>query len=356
MRIIQLVQRPQARGAEIFASQLSNQLEGLGHEVLLISLFEGDFNLPFKGKQIHMKFQQKKRLLDYSAWKKLGQIIGSFKPEIVQANGADTLKYSVFARILVPGDYHLIFNNGGVVSYYIDSTIKRKFNQFLFSKVDALISVSNYSKNDLDSFLIKPLPHQVIPIGIDPISLKKKEETRRCQVLVHIAGFTPEKNHKEVLHIFEKLLLQKPDFQLWLIGDGPLKKKVEEEVQKKSFSEKVKFLGTVSNPFSHIPSNSFLILPSKIEGLPAVILEAFFNRIPVFAYAVGGIPDVIIHKVTGMLIPSNDYAAFSSSILEYLSISEIEREKILDNAEDLQLEKFQIPLVSLQFESFYNSL
>lgn len=356
MKIVQLIQRPQARGAEIFTSQLSTQLEILGHSVLLISLFKGDFGLPFSGSQIHLNLNSKNRLWNFSAWKKLGKIIREFNPDIVQANGADTLKFSVFARILVPGKYRLIFNNGGVVSYYVHSRIKRKFNQFLFSKVDGLISVSNYSKQDLDAFFSVSKPHHVIPIGIELGPKSNFEGESKDQIFVHIAGFTPEKNQKGAIEIFENLLIYQANSQLWFIGDGPLKKEIEAEVKTKSFSNQVRFMGAIQNPFSQIPSNSISILPSKIEGLPAVILEAFYHRIPVVAYAVGGISDVIVDKVTGMLVAPNDKEVFVSSVLEYLNYSEIEKERIINNAQRIVNENYQIEAVAFQFENFYQSL
>lgn len=356
MRIVQLIQKPQARGAEIFTSQLCSVLASMGHQVMLISLFEGDYELPFNGKQIHFQLSLKNRLWDFVSWKKLGGVLKDFNPDIVQANGADTIKFSVFAKILKPANYRLIFNNGGVVSYYIHSWYQKKFNQFLFGKMDALISVCTNSKLDLDDLLLKPKPHQVIPIGIE-VGIKEGNpiETEEL-ILVHIGGFTPEKNHEGLLLIFEKFLETKPDTQLWLIGDGPLREQVEYRASTSPSSEKVKFLGAVSNPFSIIPINSLLLLPSKIEGLPAVIMEAFYHQIPVFAYNVGGIPDLMENLKTGMLIPLGEHTSFVNSMLNYLGLNKDQQNKLLQNALELVLSKYQIPDVAIQFEGFYKEL
>ena len=356
MRIIQLIQKPQARGAEIFASQLSTVLENSGHQVLMISLFEGDYELPFEGKQIHLQLPQVSRLWNVSAWIKLGKIIREFKPEIVQANGADTLKYAVFARKLITGKYQLIFNNGGVVSYYINSTLKRRFNQFLFNQVDALISVSNYSKEDLDRFISNPKPHQAIPIGIEFPERPIVRKSTPFQILVHLAGFTQEKNHEGVLRIFEKFLVNHPKFQLWLMGDGPEKSKIEELVNKSSFSEKVRFFGAISNPFSLIPSNSILILPSKIEGLPAVILEAFHSKVAVIANKVGGIPDLIFQDHTGILVPESDEIAFVEALDRYMDLCANAKQRLKDNAFQLVNQEYSITHSAKRFEEFYLSI
>lgn len=356
MRIIQIIQRPQARGAEVFASQLSKALENLGHQVLMISLFEGDYELPFEGKQIHLQLSLGSRLWNVASWIKLGKIIRDFKPEIVQANGADTLKFSVFARKLYPAQYQLIFNNGGVVSYYINSPLKKRFNQFLFNQLDALISVSNYSKEDLDKFISKPKRHQVIPIGIEYHASPKVRETSSFQILLHLAGFTPEKNHETVLRIFEGFLLKHPKSQLWLMGDGPERSKIEALVSESSFSEKVRFFGAISNPFSLIPSNSLLILPSKIEGLPAVILEAFHSKIAVIAYQVGGIPDVVIPDQTGVLVLEADESGFVEALYKYMQLSSADKQRLKENAFQLVKANYSIDVVAKKFESHYLSL
>jgi len=356
MRIIQLIQKPQARGAEIFASQLSTALEKLGHQLLMISLFEGDYELPFEGKQIHLQLSVGSRLWNVASWIKLGKIIQDFKPEIVQANGADTLKFSVFARKFHPAQYQLIFNNGGVVSYYINSTLKKIFNQYLFNQVDALISVSNYSKKDLDKFISNPKRHQVIPIGIESHARPKVRETSSFQILVHLAGFTPEKNHTAVLRIFEGFLLKHPKSQLWLMGDGTERSKIEESVSESSFSEKVRFFGAISNPFSLIPSNSIVILPSKIEGLPAVILEAFHSKIAVIAYQVGGIPDLVIPDQTGSLVPAADERGFVEALSKYMQSSSADKQRLKENAFQLVQHNYSIVEVAKKFERYYLSL
>uniref|UniRef100_UPI0025DB28E2 glycosyltransferase n=1 Tax=Algoriphagus sp. TaxID=1872435 RepID=UPI0025DB28E2 len=269
MKIIQLIQKPQARGAEIFTSWLSEELKLLGHEVLLVSLFEGDFDLPFSEDLIRLNRKKKNRFWDYSGWKKFNDIVLDFKPDLVQANGGDTLKFAVFSKKLFRGSFRLVFNNGGLVSTYLTSFWHRTFNKFLFRNIDAFVSVSNFTKNDLDQFLGKEKEHQIIPIGIQIPFFDRLAKAKPFPVLVQIAGFTYEKNHFGSLRIFELFLKKYPSAQLWLIGDGPEKERIERETDKLEFKGQVKFLGALAKPFNSIPENSMLILPSISEGLPA---------------------------------------------------------------------------------------
>ena len=71
-----------------------------------------------------------------------------------------------------------------------------------------------------------------------------------------------------------------------------------------------------------------LVMPSKIEGLPAVILEAMYCRIPVIAYEVGGIGEVLQRKETGWAVPAGDRLAFEAAVLDCLNLPAIELERL----------------------------
>ena len=99
MILFQIIQKPQKRGAEIFAAQLSEHLEKLGHTVILISLFEGVSELPFSGKKIQLNRPISKRWYDYEAWQQIARLVKEFKPDIIQCNAGDTLKFMILSKL-----------------------------------------------------------------------------------------------------------------------------------------------------------------------------------------------------------------------------------------------------------------
>ena len=115
-----------------------------------------------------------------------------------------------------------------------------------------------------------------------------------CQHIVHVGGFTFVKNYEGVLRIFQFLVNSNQNVHLHLIGDGPLLPKIENDVNKMKLNSKITFYGFVNNTLSLIKSSKmYLFFPSIIEGLPAVILEAMYCEIPVVAYNVGGISEIV---------------------------------------------------------------
>jgi glycosyltransferase involved in cell wall biosynthesis len=90
---------------------------------------------------------------------------------------------------------------------------------------------------------------------------------------------------------------------------------MEEDVRQLDLIDSVKFYEGVRNPLPYISAADILVLPSNIEGLPAVLLEAMFCKTPVVAYNVGGISE-IVNAQTGSLIEKDDEDNFVNAVLE----------------------------------------
>jgi len=357
MKIFQIIQKPQARGAELFTALLSEELKKLGHEVILISIFEGDTTLQFSVRQIHLKRPIQKRFWDWKAWKSFAQLVKQESPDIIQANAADTLKFVVFSKKIFGWKAPLIFRNASMMSTYIKSPLVREFNQALLNQMQGIISVSHTSQLDLNQYFNLPTPKlEVIPVGINFADFKELKESQGITELIHIGGFTFEKNHHHLLDIFESLSKKREGLKLKLIGNGPLFNEIKAEVKRRNLDEKVKLLGSMSNPFSQVSKGSILVLPSRIEGLPAVILEAMYFKIPVIAHGVGGIPEVLKNGETGWCVPPNDQNGFIQAIEAVFAIDSDSKEAILSNAFQLVTSNYSLQKVTLQFEDFYKRL
>lgn len=357
LKILQVVQRPQLRGAEIFACQLSNHLLGLGHNVRMISLFPGESTLPFKGILVHFNRPLKKRLFDFLGWKQLSRYVEEFQPDVVQVNAGDTLKFAVFSKLIYGWKTPIVFRNANKVSDFIDSRSKLVFNKFLMSRIRKVVSVSEICRLDfVKTYSFKPTNTITIPIGVELLPIKRElpadltDHFKSGKVLVSVASFVREKNHVGLLKIFKRLLLAGHDVKLLLVGDGKLKGEIENMASAMGMIDRVLFLGYRSDVMSILPNAQALVLPSHIEGLPGVIIEAMYCRTPVVAYAVGGISEVIEPNKTGWLIAPNNEDAFVQAVEEVL-ISDVTQ--IIENAHDLVLRDFDNKVLARKFESVY---
>lgn len=353
MRVLFLIHGIQARGQEIFACQLADQLEKLGHTLKVISLYPGEYHLPFPVE--HVGLCSAKSVWSPGFWKKFQQLILEFQPDIIQANGGDTLKFAALARIVFPYRSKLIFNNGGVVGYYLINSIQKAFYKFLLKKVDAAISISVHSAQDLKKFLNPNIPQTKIPIGIP---LKPEITTAQAKpfpVFVHIGGFTPEKNHEFLLEAFLEYHRKSPESQLWFFGDGPLRKEMEAKT-KGDLPGYIRFYGSIQDPWSTIPSNAILLLPSKIEGMPAVIAEALIHKIPVVATRVGGIPEMAQGMPSCVVVEPENQFQFLEGMDFLRTLPPLEMEELLMDSKVKALERFSMDKITSSFLEIYNGI
>jgi L-malate glycosyltransferase len=356
MKVLQIIQKPQLRGAEIFACQLANALRQLGVDVIVITLFEGEAKLPFDGTTIHLNLSGKKRLFDWQGWRKLAEIIKHEKPDIIQANAGDTLKYAVFSKLFFRWRGALIFRNASTVSLYIKSKVVKYWNLFLYKRTDFVISVSASTKKDLvNLFPFVNKKATVIPIGVVSAKAEAFQKDEKSLIVLHIGGFSFEKNHEGIIRIFESFKSKYDHAILWLVGDGTLRKSVERIVKVKGLESSVKFWGAQHEPLRFLKSSDIFILPSIIEGLPGAILEAFYCKVPVVAYDVGGISEIVIPEQTGWLVEKGNETKFTAEMIQCIDEREI-RLAVVENAYRLVNDSYTIEVVANQFLACYRQL
>jgi glycosyltransferase involved in cell wall biosynthesis len=198
---------------------------------------------------------------------------------------------------------------------------------------------------------------QVIPNGLNTSHLptKLREFDSTAFNIAHVAGFSFEKNHLALLRIFKLIQDQIPSAKLWLVGDGPLKTSIEKDIENMNLRN-VHFTGSVINPLDYISSASVLVLPSIIEGLPGVILEAMYCKTPVVAYNVGGISEVVKSGKTGWLVKAGDESGFVASIKEVFEADQQLLNQIKANAYEMVLNHFDNRVIAQRFLEVYRKL
>jgi len=135
-------------------------------------------------------------------------------------------------------------------------------------------------------------------------------------LLATIGRLSPEKGQIHLLEAIKSVKSIFPDTLLLVIGDGSLRKELEDFARRENISKNVKFLGLSENPDTLIKDINIFILPSLYESFGIVLLEAMARGKPIIASNVNGIPGVVLDGQTGILVPPANPQALSEAIIK----------------------------------------
>jgi glycosyltransferase involved in cell wall biosynthesis len=201
----------------------------------------------------------------------------------------------------------------------------------------------------------------VIPNGYIPSPAATDTDVRAQLGLDHdalvigiAAVLRPEKRIDLLLEAHTKVRAQVPQAQLVIAGDGPCRLSLEAQARALGIGDAVHFLGARNDVDSVLRASDVGALSSDREGSPLLVFECMANSAPMVATTVGGVPDVIEHERTGLLVPRRDPAALARGLIRLLT--EPERRLAMAAAGRAALHRYTIDVVVGRFASLYDSL
>ncbi len=201
----------------------------------------------------------------------------------------------------------------------------------------------------------------VIPNGYIPSPVATDTDVRAELGLDHdalvigiAAVLRPEKRIDLLLEAHAQVRAQVPQAQLVIAGDGPCRLSLEAQAQALGIGDAVHFLGVRNDVDSVLRACDVGALSSDREGSPLLVFECMANSVPMVATRVGGVPDVIEHERTGLLVPRRDPTAFAQGLIGLLT--DPERRHAMAAAGRDALHQHTIDVVVGRFASLYDSL
>ncbi|GAB6182650.1 glycosyltransferase family 4 protein [Thermodesulfovibrio hydrogeniphilus] len=138
------------------------------------------------------------------------------------------------------------------------------------------------------------------------------------QIIINVGILRLVKNHELTIIAFSKVLNEFPFAKLFLIGEGPRKNFLMDLVKKLNIENSVIFTGFQEDVTPFYSVADVFVLSSKSEGLPQALLQAMAVGVPVVATAVGGVPEVVKHEITGLLTKPDDADELAENIIKVL--------------------------------------
>jgi L-malate glycosyltransferase len=200
---------------------------------------------------------------------------------------------------------------------------------------------------------IKMLPNCIeIPLAIE-------KSNNSCLHQVGMVGnLRREKNYPLFLRGLSLVLPEFPDLVGIIVGqpvlpsDSEIPDQIQSEIDRLGLGDHIIQVGFCADVPSLLPEWEIFCLTSDSEGMPNAVLEAMAAGLPVIATHVGGIPQVVVHGKTGLLIPPRDEGAFADALRKLLEDPELSRTMGAEGRRRVEFE-FSPEVVVPMLEKYY---
>jgi glycosyltransferase involved in cell wall biosynthesis len=366
-------------GAQVVTLNLAKHLQAQGNEVLFfhpgkaILLKRRITSQGFPGVELRVSvpFGRPRPIVSALAFPVLFpivfiQLLSFLRKERIQIVNLhylmDSFFYFAICRHLIP--IRLVTSIHGSDAFSLGKPrqqYSRAF-KFLLAASDLITVPSNaYRQKLLERF--PALDHKVVFIhnGIRPGVFMPSKNLQnphgQQRYILCAAGLKPEKAIDVLLHASKPLLASDSSLQLVLVGDGPLRGDLEDLASALGIRNQTQFLGSKeSTEVARLMQRcAVFVLPSRAESFGMVVLEAMACKRPVVASAVGGIPEIIEHEKSGILVPPDNPEALAEALRAVLTNPRL-GETIADNGHRRVVESFCFNRTGEAFENAFASV
>jgi glycosyltransferase involved in cell wall biosynthesis len=194
------------------------------------------------------------------------------------------------------------------------------------NRSDALIAVSSDVREEgLRHGIGDESRYRVIPEVVDfsattgPFVEARREARRRLglgsdePVIGWVGRFVPQKDPATLVAALNRVLAERPTARAVLVGDGPMRIDVEDELARRGNARRVIFTGVREDARALYPAFDVVMHVSRWEGQPLVVQEAIAERVPVVATDAEGVKDLIVEGLTGYVVEPGDVAAVAQA-------------------------------------------
>jgi glycosyltransferase involved in cell wall biosynthesis len=368
MRLMHVIATGERRGAEVFASDLIGALNSCGVRQRVAILHASDgMAVPFEAPATTLspaRWRVPVLRIDLRVLRQLRDRIVEWNPHVVQAHGGEALKYSA-AALLIPRS-RLVYRRIGSTPDRIAGPARRAAYARLIRRADTVVAVAEASRWELlDRYGTDPDRIVTIPNGVDSSRLTPTKGRRRTRKLLGIPSGAPvvlslgaltwEKDPLGHLQVANTVLRRNAEALHLFAGDGPLRGELQRAIERSPHRDRIRLIGVRDDVGDLLAACDVLLVASRTEGMPAVVIEAGMAGIPVASYALAGVPEVVIDRQTGLLATPGDRIALAAGVLSLLDDTPF-REGIGERARRRCLGLYDISAVAPRYFDLYRQL
>jgi glycosyltransferase involved in cell wall biosynthesis len=314
LRIVLVIGTLRIGGTETQVVKLAADLRARGHEVHVVAISRGgplESDLRSAGIGLRVFAHGGIRLRDGTGWRsprtlarEVGELVAlwrhlrNLRPDVCHAFGFTC--YTIALPLAWAAGVPVRVNGRRGAAPTTPTGIRRKARDLVgFASSSVYVCNSQAGAQDLQRQEgVRPHRIVVIPNSVG-IPARVADVGRQPPAGAVIANLVPYKGHADLVEALARL--ESPP-QMCFVGDGPERDDLLALLRARGLEHAVEFAGTVPGAARLLPSYQFAVLPSHKEGLPNAVLEAMAAGLPVIATTVGGIPEIVIDDVNGILV------------------------------------------------------
>ncbi len=304
MKIVQVMPNFGIGGAEIMCENLIYEQVKLGHDVVVISMYDYHSAITerLEAAGVSIIYLGKKSGLDISMIWKIKKTLKELSPDVVHTHRY-CAQYAIPAAILarVKRRVHTLHS----IATKENGKLGRVLNKFFFKHCCLTpVALSEAVRETVvKEYKLKKEKIPVIYNGIDLSKcVPKIDYSADGNIkIIHVGRFVEVKNHKGLVDAFEIFHAENPKSELWLIGDGEKRVEIQTYIKGKSIEGDVKFFGVQNNVYGILHDADIFTLTSIYEGIPMTLIEAMGTGLPIVATSVGGIPNMLTNNESAIL-------------------------------------------------------
>ena len=291
----------------------------------------------------------------------LKDLVQTVQPDLVQSHAVKShfLVRQAAVHHLIPW---IAFHHG-----YTWTDLKvRLYNQldrWSLRAAARVLTVSQPFRQELIQKGVNPGHIEIIHNAIDPEWAREAHQPEAAaglrarlgippqrKVILIVGRLSLEKDHQTLLQAVSRL--RDSGVHLLIVGEGPERPAIEQTVRELALADAVTLTGQVPSAEPYYGIADVAVLSSLTEGSPNALLEAMAAHIPVVATNVGGIPEIVAHRESALLIPPRDVAAMSSALQEVLTDPQL-ASALTHRAEELVLTRHTPELRTRRLSEIY---
>jgi len=220
----------------------------------------------------------------------------------------------------------------------------------LFHRLDCVVSLTN---QDLLKFKKLNQNTIVIPNSIE-LFLNQRAILKNKQILF-IGRMVPDKGYDFLVEVLKKVSEIHDDWGFRIVGDGPLKNRILQEIERSGLEEKISLLPATNLIINEYLNSSIYLMTSRTEGLPMVLLEAQACGLPIVSFnCETGPSDIVVDHENGFLIDCFDIENMVQKISLLCSDYDL-RAKFGKKAVE-NVKKFQPEIINSKWEELFQKI